>query len=85
MILPYTCRLMTLINSEPVELVRFNRHVANSDIAFFTRDLSGPWWKERPLQERECISSRPVPVTTPCDRGPKMHYHQRVKIKDYVA
>ena len=81
---PYRLRLMLLINGQPEELVRFNRHVYNSDIAFFTRGLTCPWWKERPLQERECVSSRPRPVPAGREDKLPLRSHERARLKDYA-
>jgi len=58
--LPYRLRLVTLINNEWVELVRFVRSYTPQDINFHTRNLSGPWRMERPLRDKECLSSRPA-------------------------
>lgn len=82
---PYRLRLMLLINGQPEELVRFTRHVNNSDIAFFTRGLTCPWWVERPLQERECVSSRPRPVLAGREDKLPLTRAEWVRLKDYAA
>ncbi len=60
MTLPYKARLVLLINSEWVELVRFKRSMMNTDLNFFTRGLTSPWRVERPLTDKRCLSSRPT-------------------------
>lgn len=80
MTLPYRLRLMLLINGQPEELVRFRRMATNSDINFYTRGVDVPWWTERPLLDKQCISSRPEPVTT-LAKGERIAPHQKLKIK----
>ncbi len=55
---PYRWRLCTCILGTEIEIVRFKRQIYHSDETFWTAQLSSPWWWERSLPERECITSR---------------------------
>lgn len=61
MVVPYKSRLMALIGSDLIELVRFRRAVTSADIRFYTRGLSCPWRQEKTLRNDETITARWMP------------------------
>lgn len=68
MTIPYKFRICIAIGDGPViELFRANRPYHHADWSYWTRDLSPAWdrWTEFPMNDKDCISPRPVARTLP--------------------